>query len=390
MFEPEQPNSGYLSELLIRVRGWVNTLEDKYTEIISEDFEWTTKVEGMVRAASYMITFGRSEFVSELVYAFGNIMVLFNDYFLLSALRRKSKQPLLKKIIFRALTILETFQASIEMFTKRYLGEKSKWIAVTVISLLKSLSRALLVFYLRTGLYHCQAAQSVDRQLLKRHPAEGEVGDEVVATSVGKAWVGSRTHKVIRSVDDGNVIIASTSVAAVLSVSVRTSFIHGSVTYDKFLFPEGKLYLILVTVCCLDTNRPYDELRESHTQFQNLLGPDEVPWSHLSKTQLIAEGVYTVKPIVHLLSMAAFGETSLKSWTIALSMDLLSLYLMEMEGNDFHKPELQELSKRRFNFLYYVMRSPVYDKYFKTRLMSILGYFANRVPLFGRLIALFN
>eukprot|EP00800_Vazella_pourtalesii_P007880 TRINITY_DN209_c0_g1_i10.p1 TRINITY_DN209_c0_g1~~TRINITY_DN209_c0_g1_i10.p1 ORF type:complete len:346 (-),score=77.61 TRINITY_DN209_c0_g1_i10:115-1152(-) len=345
MFEPEQPNSGYLSELLIRVRGWVNTLEDKYTEIISEDFEWTTKVEGMVRAASYMITFGRSEFVSELVYAFGNIMVLFNDYFLLSALRRKSKQPLLKKIIFRALTILETFQASIEMFTKRYLGEKSKWIAVTVISLLKSLSRALLVFYLRTGLYHCQAAQSVDRQLLKRHPAEGEVGDEVVATSVGKAWVGSRTHKVIRSVDD---------------------------------------------VCCLDTNRPYDELRESHTQFQNLLGPDEVPWSHLSKTQLIAEGVYTVKPIVHLLSMAAFGETSLKSWTIALSMDLLSLYLMEMEGNDFHKPELQELSKRRFNFLYYVMRSPVYDKYFKTRLMSILGYFANRVPLFGRLIALFN
>ena len=207
MFEPEQPDSGYLAKLLIRVRGWVNTLENKYTELISEDLEWTAKVEGMVRALSYMMTFGRSEFISELVYAFGNIMVLFNDHFLLSALRRKSKQPLLKKIIFRALTILETFQASIEMFTKRYMGNKSKWVAVTAISLLKSLSRALLVFYLRTGMSHCQAAQPVDRQLLKKiRPMEGEAGDEVIATNVGKAWVGSRTNKVIRSVQDGNVV----------------------------------------------------------------------------------------------------------------------------------------------------------------------------------------
>ena len=305
MFEPEEPKSGYLAELLIRARGWVNTLEDRYTELISEDLEWTTKVEGMVRAVSYMMTFGRSEFVSELIYAFGNIMVLFNDQFLLSALRRKSKQPLLKKIIFRVLTILETFQASIEMFTSRYLGEKSKWITVTVISLLKSLSRALLVFYLRTGMSHCQAAQPVDRQLLKKtRPVEGEVGDEVIATSVGKAWVGSRTNKVIRSVQDGNVIITSTFVVSGIRISVSIWLIqYLSVSSVQFLFPEANSSPsnVLFIVYCLDTNRPYDELRESCTQFHNLLEPDEVHWSHLSTSQLIAEGVYTVKPIVHCI-----------------------------------------------------------------------------------------
>ncbi|KAI6650517.1 hypothetical protein LOD99_7568 [Oopsacas minuta] len=330
-----------LPNLWSNVSDWIHTLEDKYADLISEDLEWTSRMEGIVRAGSYIMTLGQSEFISELVYSISNAMVLFNDSIILSVLRRKSKQNFLKKILFKTLAILETFQVSIEMITKRYLGERLRWTVITIISLLKSLSRALLVFYLRAGVSHCQVVQPLDRQLfVNKHQVEREVGDGPAVTSAGKAWMGNRTNKVIRSVQD-------------------------------------------------DVNRPYEELKESHLHIRDPMGPDEVPWSILTQNQLLAEGISIVKPIAHLLSMAAFGETSIKSWFIPLTMDIISLYLMESGGTNFRKRELQELTKRKFNFIFYIMRSPVYDKYFKSKLMSILGYLANRIPLFGRLIEQF-
>ena len=92
------------------------------------------------------------------------------------------------------------------------------------------------------------------------------------------------------------------------------------------MFPEANsFHLLLVIFNYLDTNRPYDELRESYNQFHNLLETDEVPWSHFSTTQLIAEGVYTVKPIVHcILCYDTSYITVTPNYNIGLSQGPLS------------------------------------------------------------------
>ena len=196
---------GSLPDMWTRARGWLHRIEKKYAELISEDLEWTSRMEGVVRAVSYLMTLGHSDIISELVYSLSNLLVLFNDSILLSVLRRKSKQPLLKRILFRALAIVETFQVTIEMITRRYFGERWKWIVITLVSLSKSLTRGLLVFYLRAGVSHYQASKPLDRETItrKHQPEVAGTGQEAAATGVGKAWLGARTNKVVRSVQDG-------------------------------------------------------------------------------------------------------------------------------------------------------------------------------------------
>ena len=209
LLEPEEPPETekrekptvLLSDLWTRARGWLHKFEEKYAEVISEDLEWTSRMEGVVRAASYLMTLGHSEIVSELIYSLSNLMVLFNDSIILSILRKKSRQSVLKRVLFRALAIVETFQVTIEMVTRRYLGNRWKWTVIALVSLFKSLSRGLLVFYLRAGVSHYQVSRPVDRQTISRR--DSVQGQEATATGVGKAWVGARTNKVIRSVQDG-------------------------------------------------------------------------------------------------------------------------------------------------------------------------------------------
>lgn len=42
----------------------------------------------------------------------------------------------------------------------------------------------------------------------------------------------------------------------------------------------------------------------------------------LARVQLVAESMYIAKPIVHLVSMAAFGTHTWKPWAISLLMEL--------------------------------------------------------------------
>ena len=193
----------FVSGMWTQVCEWMKSFEKRYSNWIAGDLEWTSKMEAWIRALSYLMTLGRSEMVSELVYSLANIMVLFNDSILLSALRKQTAQPLLKRILMKALAIVETFQACLEMVAKRYLGERWKWAVITFISFFKFLSRAVLLFYFRSGLSHCQSSQPLDRQLLTKGTPQLFVEGEANGDAIGKAWVGTRTSKVVRSIHDG-------------------------------------------------------------------------------------------------------------------------------------------------------------------------------------------
>lgn len=56
----------------------------------------------------------------------------------------------------------------------------------------------------------------------------------------------------------------------------------------------------------------------SNTNCENDQGYDK----SIATKQMIAESIYIVKPIVHLLSMKCFGTTSWKQWMIPLAFDI--------------------------------------------------------------------
>lgn len=99
----------------------------------------------------------------------------------------------------------------------------------------------------------------------------------------------------------------------------------------------------------------------------------------LSSRQLMAETLYISRPLLHISSMFLFGQTSWKPWLISCGVDVTSLALM---GNtsDLNEDEKAEMSRRTVLLLLYLLRSPFYDNYSKTRILGFLRFVSDTIP----------
>lgn len=112
---------------------------------------------------------------------------------------------------------------------------------------------------------------------------------------------------------------------------------------------------------------------------------EPTPEQALIRRQMIAETIYVLKPIAHLLSIFRFGNNTWKPWALSLLIDLASLHLHNTNEHGVKnvlsaKQQLQ-LSRRYFALLLYLLRSPFYDKYSKRRLHNFLIGCGQKVPL---------
>lgn len=92
----------------------------------------------------------------------------------------------------------------------------------------------------------------------------------------------------------------------------------------------------------------------------------------LTATRLAAEALYILRPAVHLLAMLARGTLAWSPWVIGLLMDLTSVALHH-RAKGMSRGEESELLRRGQNLLFYLLRSPFYEAFFKTRLMALLS-----------------
>lgn len=108
---------------------------------------------------------------------------------------------------------------------------------------------------------------------------------------------------------------------------------------------------------------------------------------NLIQSQIIAETIYSLKPIAHLFSVYRFGNNTWKPWMVSLFIDLLSLHLhSSTQKTNMVKlsPKQQlQLSKRYFSLLLYLLRSPFYDHYTRQRLHNFLIGCGKKIPLAG-------
>ncbi|XP_014429748.1 peroxisomal biogenesis factor 16 isoform X2 [Pelodiscus sinensis] len=102
----------------------------------------------------------------------------------------------------------------------------------------------------------------------------------------------------------------------------------------------------------------------------------------LGLQEIIAESIYITRPLFHLLSLGVWGQKSWKPWLLSGILDITSLSLLS-DMKDLNKHERLELRRRTILLLYYLLRSPFYDRYSEGQILFLLRLLADYVPGLG-------
>lgn len=111
------------------------------------------------------------------------------------------------------------------------------------------------------------------------------------------------------------------------------------------------------------------------------------PPTLLDEHQLIGEILHIIRPVVHLTGLVTFGTSSWAPYLVSFGLDLTSLKLLSDPPNkQWNVNERIELGQRSFAILLYLLRSPFYDRFTKEKVLNILRFLSEHIPLFGRLV----
>ncbi|XP_023071539.1 peroxisomal biogenesis factor 16 isoform X4 [Piliocolobus tephrosceles] len=102
----------------------------------------------------------------------------------------------------------------------------------------------------------------------------------------------------------------------------------------------------------------------------------------LGLQETIAEVLYIARPLLHLLSLGLWGQRSWKPWLLAGVVDVTSLSLLS-DRKGLTRRERRELRRRTVLLLYYLLRSPFYDRFSEARILFLLQLLADHIPGVG-------
>ncbi|RXM28869.1 Peroxisomal membrane protein PEX16 [Acipenser ruthenus] len=196
----------------------------------------------------------------------------------------------------------------------------------------RAVLRILLLFWYKAGIQTSPPISPLDREM---HLGCKENEDKDEVPSEEPAFVGQRCGRVMRSLS---------------SIPSFQSRHWGAPQHDN------------------PPRRPEEELLQ--------------PPTHLGLQETIAESLFIARPLVHLLGLGVCGSRSWKPWIISGILDITNLSLMR-DTKRLNRRERAEMRRRAFLLLYYLLRSPFYDRYSQTRIMFLLRLLADYVPGVG-------
>lgn len=333
-------------------RGTLQTLalQKKYRKFVLHNPETISKIESVLRALSYILSgrFGASEALSELVFSASQLLTLLNDGIFREGKSKVTCDVTLFKRhrILLWLTVVEYLEVFIELGASRLWGDAGKWIIVVILQIAKAALRFVLLFKYKSGVQRTPLIPPLDRSnLVTREEAVDEdatnagsgeeleeaqpkeEGEQIDAVPTGSVWRGARSGRLVRSL------------SATSSGSSRSW-----------------------------------KLPQKTSESQKAIQPTD-----LSNRRLFAESLYISRPLIHITSMFVFGQASWKPWLLSCGVDVTSLALMG-DSSDFNEEEKSELSRRTLLLLFYLLRSPFYDTYSKTRILGFLKFMSDTVP----------
>ncbi|XP_054828008.1 peroxisomal biogenesis factor 16 isoform X2 [Eublepharis macularius] len=275
--------------------------------------------------------FSDSHELSELVYSASNLLVLLNDWILRKELRQSLPVSLPQQKLLTWLSVLECMEVFAEMGAAKMWGETGRWATIVLIQLAKAILRLLLLLWYKAGIQTSPPIVPLDRrQSLQQQDTEGH------STGKEQIYVGKRSSRVMRSLES--------------------------------------------TPSLYSRHWGAPQLREEK-QNQRAVEMDQPP-TPLRIQETTAESIYVIRPLLHLLSLGLWGQRSWKPWLLSGILDITSLSLLS-DMKDLNKRERMELRRRTLLLLYYLLRSPFYDRYSEGRILFLLRLMADYVPGVG-------
>ncbi|KAJ2455263.1 hypothetical protein EV183_000998 [Coemansia sp. RSA 2336] len=340
----------------------------KYARFVVSNAAQVNSIENGLRTLTYILPgrFADAELASEAIYTLLSFVGIYHDGLLSKAassglLVDKEGQPLkldvspfnryhgdlsrnrkLYRVLSLLLSSLQFSEKLVEMVVAKKFSEKLRWRVVSWIEIVKCV--------LRLNLLHLSGRRMVTGAVIPERlvdPASLGTPNPALqtATKQDDLWTGERSK------------LNFTSVREILQKSEGNadlgSFLTGEVRDAEDIAPAQSLI------------RPFRALG------------------------LAGELLFILRPIIYVLGIRKLGKRDWRPWALSLLIELVSRQMVRTDlhaGKDAeeHTLEREELSRRKWLFLYYLLRSPFYDRFTESRLSGIAEW-CNRKPLLSLL-----